>query len=344
MFTRTEILVSRCLASNLETISVTASADVLRAGFWIWRSLGIVMKATLKVSILLNLVLVGGMIYLLVGRQMDKTASGPVLSESKPLVQGAANPVTSPPSATESKSFEWSRLTSAKDYRLYVANLRAIGCPESTIEDIVRGDTDRAFSWERSQLSLDGSGTGPWSQARETQLVASLLGGQPGETTTLTQGAGNPMGANSGGEVVQTPEPSQSSGAGAPRYPLFLQNVNWSALGFTADQQAAIAQVRQQFQNEFSGASQSSGDTANRNAGTASSSDAPSHPDPSSTAALTQWQMASQNAANQLQTLLGAQGYAAYEQQQYYAWYQPQVMAGAGDGNLTINPEAFSLK
>ena len=54
--------------------------------------------------------------------------------------------------------------------------------------------------------------------------------------------------------------------------------------------------------------------------------------------------MAFQNADNQLQALLGAQGYAAYEQQQYYAWYQPQVMADAGDGNLTINPEAFSLK
>ena len=51
-----------------------------------------------------------------------------------------------------------------------------------------------------------------------------------------------------------------------------------------------------------------------------------------------------QNAADQLQTLLGAQGYAAYEQQQYYAWYQPQVLANAGGGNLTINPAAFSLK
>ena len=51
-----------------------------------------------------------------------------------------------------------------------------------------------------------------------------------------------------------------------------------------------------------------------------------------------------QNADDQLRDLLGAQGYMAYEQQQYYAWYQPQVVAAARAGNLTINPEAFSLK
>jgi hypothetical protein len=34
----------------------------------------------------------------------------------------------------------------------------------------------------------------------------------------------------------------------------------------------------------------------------------------------------------------------AYEQQQYYLWFQPQVMANGSGGNLTINPDAFSVK
>ena len=302
------------------------------------------MKATLKVCILLNLVLAGGMIYVLVGRQKEQIAPLPVLSEIKPAALVAATSVASPPSGTGSQSFEWSQLTSARDYRLYVARLRAISCPEPTIEDIVWGDTDRAFSWERNQLGLDGSGNGPWSQAREAQLVTSLLKEQPVEPTTRAQGAGNTMGVKSSGEVVQAPEPSPSAGAGASHYPLFLQNADWSALGFTADQQAAIAQVRQQFQNEISRMNQPSVGPANQNTSAAGLSGTSTPSYPNGAAALAQWQTALQSAADQLQALLGAQGYAAYEQQQYYAWYQPQVLADTGEGGLTINPEAFSSK
>ncbi len=301
------------------------------------------MKATLKVSILLNLVLFGGMIYILASRQNDKTASLPVLSEIKLPVQAVATSDTTPPSGTELASFHWSQLVSAKDYRLYIANLRAIDCPEATIEDIVRGDTERAFAWERSQLRLDESGSGPWSQAREAQLVSSLLR-DSSETVALAQGTKNSLAENDGSEVAQAPVSSQSAGGGASHYPLFLQNVNWSALGFTPEQQSAITQLRQQFQNQISGLNQTPGSAANQNAGTAGTGDTPSNPNPNDVAALTQWQTALQSADDQLRALLGAQGYAAYQQQQYYAWYQPQVLANAGGGSLTIDPEAFSSK
>ena len=181
---------------------------------------------------------------------------------------------------------------SAKDYRVYIANLHAIGCPEATIEDIVRGDTERAFAWERSQLSLDGSGHGPWSQARETQLVASLLSGQSStETGASAQSTENPGQGNHDSEVAQTLRAvTKRRGGQHPLIPLFLQNANWGALGFTAEQQAAIAQVRQQFQNEISGLNQNPGDAANQNAGTTSAGGTPSNPNPNGAAALTQWQ------------------------------------------------------
>ncbi len=255
---------------------------------------------------------------------------------------------------------------SAGDYRAYIANLRAIGCPEPTIEDIVRGDAARAFSWERRELGLDGSGAGPWSRSHEMQLVASLLGAHPpAGTTTVAQSTGNGMEGNGGdneiaganalgpstanrrqgggiGKVAEVSMPSTSAGMESPSIPLFLQNPDWGALGFTAEQQAAIAQVRQQFQNEISGLNQNPGDAASGNASATGAGGSRSAPDPNDPSALTQWQKALQNANQQLNGLLGGQGYMAYEQQQYYAWYQPQVAAAAASGEpLTINPAAF---
>jgi hypothetical protein len=313
------------------------------------------MKTTSRISILLNLALLGGLIFLLTNQRKQATAS----------VQ-AAVPIAASASDVGPAPLNWDQLASAKDYRAYVANLRAIGCPEPTIEDIVRGDAARAFSWERRELGLDGSGAGPWSRSQERQLVASLLGVHPPTgTTTVAQSADNGTEGNGGGnevtgstapgpstanrrqgggigKVAEVSMPSSSAGMESPSVPLFLQNPDWGALGFTAEQQASIAQVRQQFQNEISGLNQNSGDAANQSANTTGTGDTPSNPDPNDSGALTQWQKALQNANQQLNGLLGSQAYMAYEQQQYYAWYQPQVAAAAASGNqLTINPAAF---
>jgi hypothetical protein len=297
------------------------------------------MKATLRISIWLNLALLGGLIFVVANWRQKESASALALSEARSPAPVATAPTAPALSGMESEPFRWSRLESTKDYRIYVANLRAIGCPEATLEDIVRGDADRAYSWERNQLGLDEAGAGPWSRSREMQLVASLLGGQlPTEAAASAQSTGNSIEENSGGEVAQTPVPSQGAKAEAPSYPLFLQNANWSALGFDADQQAAIAQVRQQFLGEINGLNQNPNDSAGQNSN-------PAIPSSSNPAPLTQWQTALQNADNQLRDLLGGQGYMAYEQRQYYAWYQPQVVAANAEAKpLTINPGAFSVE
>jgi hypothetical protein len=304
------------------------------------------VKATFKISVWLNLALLGGLIFILANQRKEGTGLAPILSAAKSSVPVASAPIPPTLPQRESKPLRWSQLESAKDYQVYIANLRAIGCPESTIEDIVRGDADRAFSWERKQLGLDGSGTGPWSRARELQLVAGLLGGQSAtETTTLAQDTERPINRNNGDEVVPAPVASQDTKTGSPSYPLFLQNPDWSALGFTADQQAAIAQIRHQFQSAINSLNPNAGDTANQNGGTTSTGVSSSTLNLNDSSALTQWQQALQSADNQLRDLLGAQGYMAYEQQQYYAWYQPQVVAASAQGApLTINPDAFSLK
>jgi len=47
--------------------------------------------------------------------------------------------------AALAKPFDW-RLVESEDYRKYIANLRAIGCPEETIRDIITADIGKLFA------------------------------------------------------------------------------------------------------------------------------------------------------------------------------------------------------
>lgn len=71
-------------------------------------------------------------------------------------------PVASP--TAERRPFHWSQIESG-DYRIYVANLRAIGCPEQTIRDIITADVDSLYAARRQPL--------------EAKLAASTFVGGP---------------------------------------------------------------------------------------------------------------------------------------------------------------------
>jgi hypothetical protein len=127
----------------------------------------------LRLSVLLNLLLAGGVVFIVVSERKEVTI--PVPKEAKAPVAEVASPGPSQPDVRP-QPFHWQQLDSVNDYRLFIANLRAIGCPENTIEDIVRGNVSRAFEWERSRQKIGGSGNGPWSDASETALVDGLMG------------------------------------------------------------------------------------------------------------------------------------------------------------------------
>jgi len=138
----------------------------------------------------------------------------------------------------ESTPFRWSQLVSTNDYRVFVANLRASGCPEQTVEDIVRGDVEQVFSSVRMHQGIDGTAPGPWSGQAQINMTAYLLG-----QTTPEQ-------------VAETPSP-------APRRPpprelpletpLVLQDVDVKALGLSDDQMQMVASVRQDFLSQTGG-------------------------------------------------------------------------------------------
>src|SRR6266404_3905949 len=85
-------------------------------------------KHILVASIVLNACLVGSGIYVLkawsLSSGISRTRTGSTLSVGAPVTKQVPS------------RFQWGEIES-DDYRVYVANLRAIGCPEETIQDLI---------------------------------------------------------------------------------------------------------------------------------------------------------------------------------------------------------------
>lgn len=68
--------------------------------------------------------------------------------------------------ATNSPAFHWSQVESA-DYREYIANLRALGCPEPVIHDLIATDLRQLYSW-RSRGVFPRAKREYWQKWRES--------------------------------------------------------------------------------------------------------------------------------------------------------------------------------
>jgi len=80
-----------------------------------------------------------------------------------------------PPAATSvTNSFNWSQLEST-DYRVYIANLRAIGCPQTTIQDIILTDVMRLYAQRRGQYYQNGRDFKFWETNEKRKLKQTQL-------------------------------------------------------------------------------------------------------------------------------------------------------------------------
>ena len=127
------------------------------------------MKTLLKISLSLNLGLAGWLMYMLLNQ--PKQIAGPTphaITETRPAVNEQIAAASPAPVPITPKPFHWSQLD-AKDYHLYVKNLRAIGCPELTLRAIVTADVNAAFRPYSLKLEhiLSNLNSAPWS----TQLA-----------------------------------------------------------------------------------------------------------------------------------------------------------------------------
>ncbi len=65
--------------------------------------------------------------------------------------------------------FNWAQVESA-DYRIYISNLRAIGCPEATIKDIIMTDVMKLYAQRRGQASVNGREFHYWETDEKRKL------------------------------------------------------------------------------------------------------------------------------------------------------------------------------
>ena len=70
--------------------------------------------------------------------------------------------------------FHWSEVESS-DYRKYIANLRAINCPEATIKDIILTDILKLYAAQRGQFYHNGHPFNFWETDEKQKLNARQL-------------------------------------------------------------------------------------------------------------------------------------------------------------------------
>ena len=251
------------------------------------------MKLSLKISILLNVGLLGGLIFIWADRPKAASQSAAAVSSVSQL---PARDVPAPAAQVEPRmepvAFRWQQLDAA-DYHVYVQNLRAIGCPEVTadvhaayqprINTLEKNLADLATSSWSTLAGAAGTGAALRSELQnlpveESSEIADVLGWK---STPVQTAAGTP--ANSPSEQdaqEQTPA----------TMPLVFQNLDPAELGLDDEQSQIITNLRQNFVEQVGGTNQ----------------------DPNDPAYLARWQQAQPAADSMLRGRLGNQIYSQY--------------------------------
>jgi hypothetical protein len=261
------------------------------------------MKATLKYSMLLNVVLLGCLIFAAVeGRKVTSESIPPVQSEPKPSVTEVAAPAPQVLPQVEPQPFSWSQLESA-DYRTYIKNLRGIGCPEPTLRAIVTADVDRLYTAKNQELEqkLTALENGSWTErlasadarqdleaamqklpGEEDAEIADLLGLKPAPVVAADDSSPPPRSWRNQNQP-QTDAPVSM--------PLVFQNIDFTTLNLNDEQIQAIKNLRQSFLNQVGGTNQ----------------------DPQDPAYLARWQKAQPEMDSMLRAMIGGPLYYKYQ-------------------------------
>jgi hypothetical protein len=252
------------------------------------------MKTALKISVLLNVMLCGCLIFTWFNQRREAAVMFPATTKDGPPPPAPAPAVPMSASAGEIP-FRWSQLD-ATDYHIYVKNLRAIGCPEPTVRAIVTADVDSVYQIFVHQLEdkLSAMENGSWSQqmsadSSEATLKNALQRIPDEEAAKIADLLGL--------KPVTMPMPAAISPPAvvATTLPLVMQDVDLSALNLTADQQQAITGLKRDFLQQTGGTNQDENDLAYS----------------------ARWQKAQRVANDMLLGFLGNQAYSQYQLMAY---------------------------
>lgn len=133
--------------------------------------------------ICLNLGLLAGLGYVWKNRapslQSPSASGGVPQTGIEPMSKRVARKIYSPSGErADTSRFSW-RLIESTDFKQYIANLRAVACPEQTIQDIIIAEVNKLYAAKEAGLRLRPEHLKPWeifavsdseSMARERKL------------------------------------------------------------------------------------------------------------------------------------------------------------------------------
>jgi len=176
------------------------------------------LRLLLSISVLANLGLVGALLFR-ASEVHDLGKLGPGTLTSTPTQAVATNsghaskkPITVEGRDTNSGRFDW-RSVESEDYKQYIGNLRSIGCPEKTIQDIITADVSELFASKQRASAASGKRYEYWktggaimgmpdeAQMRKAQelnqekraMLKELLGVEPEQKLEDLLGGFNPF-------------------------------------------------------------------------------------------------------------------------------------------------------
>jgi hypothetical protein len=262
------------------------------------------MKKILKISMVLNLGLLGGLVFVLAGgRKPVSDSLPPAAFETRRLLNEVAATPQPTPTRVEPKPFHWSQLEST-NYQVYVKNLRTVGCPEPTLWAIVKTDVYSAFSQRRQELRQKitdlASGSGSLrletfnaeqklkveiQQLNETEAaeIARLMGWQAAPATV----------AATDSKLATAPGRRQQAAPAPVVMPIAFHNLDHTGVKLDDGQLQAISELRQSFIEKIGGVNQ----------------------DPNDPAYLERWQKAQPEMDNLLQGMIGSEAFQNIELQ-----------------------------
>jgi hypothetical protein len=125
--------------------------------------------------ICLNLGLVAGLAYVWKQQRPGRSSSSPLLSTNAQGSDGSRSGgvFTRRIQSTgrvepASGRFTW-RLLESDDFKNYIANLRSVGCPEQTIQDIIIAEVNKVYAGKEAALRLRPEHLKPWETSYASQ-------------------------------------------------------------------------------------------------------------------------------------------------------------------------------
>lgn len=224
------------------------------------------MKLVLKTSLAANVILVVTVLCL-ARHAHDGTKEGSVAAHSD--MGNSAIPamalVSADAQTQPEKKIQWKQLESS-DYRKYIANLKAVGCPRQTIRDIIAADVDSLYAPRRQQMVAQVPAGPPMLRANALQMLNTKLDALNNEELSVLNTL---LGAQSPDQPATADNPApparvqrDQSQDEAVSLPLVFQNVDPAALKLSGDQANDLAFLRQKFQEDVGGPNQNPDDPA----------------------------------------------------------------------------------